>query len=132
MSQRVLLAVPDRGLLAGYREALCREQFDVTTALDGMDCSCELRSSTPQVLVLDARLPWGSGLLALIEDEPEVPFVPVILLNGDLTVDSPYGPWSPAVRACYVTAVHPEALVTTVRKVLREERERATMACGPL
>ena len=84
MSVRVLIADPDQRLLARYRDFLSHHGFEVTTVADGLACLARLRSSPPDVLVLEADLPWGQGegILALMEEEPDVPKVPVIVLSA--------------------------------------------------
>ncbi len=83
MSARVLIADPDDFLLDSYREYLEQHGFEVVTATGGLECVEKLRATTPDVLVLEAALPWGSGdgVLAMMHEEADVPLVPVIILT---------------------------------------------------
>ena len=80
---RVLLADPDETLLASNRSFLSRNGFKVATAANGLDCLAKLRDFKPDVLVLDPEMAWGQGddVLALMQEEADVPNVPVLLLS---------------------------------------------------
>ena len=83
MSMSVLIADADPLLLSAYRAYLL-EGVEVRTATSGLTCLEELRRWRPDVLVLDADLPWGSGLgvLAVMRDDPTLPLIPVLLLTA--------------------------------------------------
>jgi CheY-like chemotaxis protein len=82
MSLRVLLTDADTLLLSIYRAFLADERLEVRTAATAPDCLEQLRRWRPDVLVLDADLPRGSGLgvLALLREDPTLAPVPVLLL----------------------------------------------------
>jgi DNA-binding response OmpR family regulator len=84
MSLRVLLTDSDPVLLSIYRAFLVDQRIEVRTAGDGLSCLEELRRWRPDLLVLDADLPWGSalGVLAVMSNDPTVPVVPVLLLSN--------------------------------------------------
>ena len=77
----VLLALRDETRIKSYREFLGREGFQVATATDGLKCLASLRILTPDVLVIERDLPWGGGdgVLARIDEEADLPKIPVIL-----------------------------------------------------
>jgi anti-anti-sigma factor len=80
---RVLLADPDESLLASTCGFLSRNGFKVATAANGLDCLARLRDFKPDVLVLDPEIAWGQGddVLALMQEEADVPSVPVLILS---------------------------------------------------
>ncbi len=82
MSLRILIADPDRYLLAAYKAQLGSGGFDVATAQNGLECLRRLREFTPDVLVLEPSIPWGGGdgILSLLHEEPGLPEVRVILV----------------------------------------------------
>ncbi len=82
MSIRVLIADPDRYLLAAYKEQLSAEGFDVATAQDGLECLQKARQSMPDVLVLEPAIPWGGGdgIMALMQEDCTIPKVRIILI----------------------------------------------------
>ena len=85
ISPRILIADPDGDLLRTYQQVLGEEGFEVETAGDGLTCVARLRDFQPHVLVLDPEIQWGGGegVLAMIHEDPEVPFLPVVILRGD-------------------------------------------------
>lgn len=79
---KVLLADTDEDLLALHSQFLRQRGFQVSTAKDGLECVAQLRAFRPHILVLNPELPWGSGegVLAMMYEEADVPFVPVVAL----------------------------------------------------
>jgi DNA-binding response OmpR family regulator len=84
MSVRVLIAEPDRSLLVNYEEFLTHEGFEVAQATNGLECIARLREFGPDVLVLEPDLPWGwgDGVLAVMGEQKDVPWVPVIIVTA--------------------------------------------------
>ncbi len=85
MSAHVLIADPDRFLLASYGAYLSEHGATVRTATTGIECAARLRDSEPDVLVLEPNLLWGGGdgVLALIAEEPELrPNIVMLLTRG--------------------------------------------------
>jgi CheY-like chemotaxis protein len=85
MRLRVLMADGDSILLSLYRAFLSTEALDVRTASTGLECLEQLRRWRPDVLVLDAELPWGAGagVLEVMREDPTLPEVPVLLLAAN-------------------------------------------------
>jgi DNA-binding response OmpR family regulator len=83
MSLRVLLTDADPVLLSVYRAFLVDQRIAVRTACNAFECLDELRRWRPDVLVLDADLPGGSGLdvLGVMNEDVTVPVIPVLLLS---------------------------------------------------
>lgn len=80
---RVLLADPDRALLDTHEDVLTQHGYQVETAVDGLDCLAKLRAFRPDLLVLEPDLLWGdgAGILTLMYQEPDVPYVPVVVVS---------------------------------------------------
>ena len=83
MPERVLLADRDAFLLAACRDCLCQRGATVATATTGLECIQALRSFAPDVLVLEAELPWGGGdgVLAVLDEQPGLRPPRVILVS---------------------------------------------------
>jgi DNA-binding response OmpR family regulator len=117
---RVLLADGDEWLLASYRTFLFGNGFEVATATNGLECLTQLRDFIPDILVLDPEMLWGQGdgILALMQENADVPQVPVILLAAH------DGPEGRALRAAYPRCVYhvkplaPERLEATIRGMM--------------
>ena len=85
VAARILIADPDRFLLASYSRHLRERGVNVSTAATGLECIERLRDAVPDVLVLDPALPWGGGdgVLAVVHEEPALrPAVVMILTQG--------------------------------------------------
>jgi len=82
MATRVLIADPDRYLLAAYKEHLSLEGFEVATAQDGIECLRQLRDFVPDVLVLEPAIPGGGGdgIVRLMYEDRSLPKLRGILL----------------------------------------------------
>jgi len=67
-----------------YRDGLARRGFAVTTAADGLLALKELRTSPPEVVVLDLMMPKLSGVevLKFVRSQPELQSLPVIVLSN--------------------------------------------------
>ena len=81
MQQTLLIAEGDAELCDIYRRFLMERGYDVKTASDDLDCLRKLRQLTPDVLLLDLKLPWGGGdsVLAWLRKENLTQEIPVIL-----------------------------------------------------
>lgn len=84
-TMRVLLAARATLSRADQEAALRRFGFTVETADGGVQCLETMRWFVPEVLVLEADLPWGGGdgVLAVIRDEPSMQETPVLVLVSD-------------------------------------------------
>ena len=85
MAAHILIADPDRFLVARYSRHLGERGASVSTATTGLECIQRLREAVPDVLVLDPTLPWGGGdgVLAVVHEEPALrPTVVMILAQG--------------------------------------------------
>ncbi len=83
MPIRVLLVDPNEYLLSRYEEYLAKAGYEVFTSQDALDCLKKLRKYSPDIMVLEPMLPWGGGdgILAMMNEEPDVPKTPVLLLT---------------------------------------------------
>jgi carbon storage regulator CsrA len=83
MSIRVLIADSDEYLLNNYREYLEQHGFEVAIATTGLECVERLRDYEPDLLVLEPSIHWGGGdgVLAMMQEELDIPVVPVIVLT---------------------------------------------------
>jgi carbon storage regulator len=80
---RVLLADSERYLLDMYREHLEGRGFNVMAVTTGLECVERLRDGAPDLLVLEPSVLWGrgDGVLAMMQEDPNIPRVPVIVLT---------------------------------------------------
>lgn len=126
---QVLIAEPDECLLTEYRASL-GEDFEVATAVNGLECVSSLRASVPDVLVLEPQLPWGggNGVLATMRKVPELAIVPVMILTScrDVVILKSVAPF-PISDYC-VKPLSPLQLATRILNVLSYRRLRRSKA----
>jgi CheY-like chemotaxis protein len=84
LAKRVLLVDDDPLVLRLYQEGLSRLGFEVSTATDGVAALKALRSSKPDVVVLDLMMPKLSGaeVLKFMRGEKQFDSLPVIVLSN--------------------------------------------------
>jgi twitching motility two-component system response regulator PilG len=113
---RVLLADPDESFLVSNRVFLSRHGFDVATATSGLDCLEKLREFKPDVLVLEPQMSWGQGddILALMEQEDDVPRVPVLILSSGDDTTKPAEP-TYTTHAHQAKPLMPDHLASRIR-----------------
>lgn len=81
---RVLLAEADRTARSAHLRELEALGYTVLTAGDGLECMERLRSDPPDLLVLDAEMPWGGGdgVLAICREDPQLRCIPALVMVG--------------------------------------------------
>ncbi|MBS0336147.1 MAG: response regulator [Proteobacteria bacterium] len=84
MAVRILLAEDDRHIVETLTFVLERDGFGVSAAFDGEDAVRQLRSSPPDLLILDVMLPRLNGfeVLKLVRSDPLLKSMPVIVLTA--------------------------------------------------
>ncbi len=123
---RVLIADPDESLMAEYREH-SREDFEIVTAPNGLECVDRLREQAPDVLVLEPQLPWGGGdgVLAMMHDVLGLANVPVMILTScsDLLVLDNISCFP--ISAFHPKPLLPAQLVRRLHRLLENHRSRS-------
>jgi len=115
-----LLVIDDDVMTCRVIESIFRaEDMEVTAMHDGQSGINHARTHSPDVLLLDLRLPGLDGLEVLAKIKQEVPALPVVMFTADQDVKA-------AVRAMqlgafdYVTKpFHREEIVVVVRRALQ-------------
>lgn len=84
---RALIVDDDLGFLAGLAELVKREGFAVVTASSLKEARDEIATSTPDILLVDLRLPDGTGL-DLLEAFPPGSVPEVLLITGSASLET--------------------------------------------
>ncbi len=126
---RVLMADPDPSLPLVYREPLLREGFDLGTAASGLECVARLRERVPDVLVLEPQMPWGGGdgVLAIMDESPDLAMVPVMILTSCRDPHVLGGVDRFPVNDYHVKPLAPDRLAGRLRSFLDHPRLRFTL-----
>ena len=121
----VLLADADEPALRRNRSALLDNGFKVVSVGSALDCLSRLRDSRPDVLVMDPRLPWGSGegIMALLHENRDLRQLPVLILTDGGELPDPRSEFD----GCTVMRkpIHPEVLSSIIR-ILAEHDKKGT------
>jgi two-component system response regulator MprA len=87
--KRVLLVDDDDDLRDALGDVIAHAGYDVALAADGLEALAWLRlSGPPALIVLDLMMPAMSGaeVKALLDGDPALAHVPVLVLSGDTRV----------------------------------------------
>jgi len=121
MNKHVLLVDDDPVVLGMYQSALMAQGFQVAAANDGLSAMRMMRSSAPDVVVLDLLMPKFTGVdvLRFLRGEPALREVPVILLSNsfmnDLAAQATALGVQQAVLKTQCTPTHLVSLIHEVR-----------------
>lgn len=122
--QKILIAEPDKRLAAKYHMALLTQGYQVNMVEDGVNCIQEVRSSGPDLLVINVDLPWGwaEGVLGLLSEESVLSNLNVILI-GPRSNETCYGQGQEFIKARCNQSVSPRELVELADQILFEEKD---------
>lgn len=84
MSQTVMVVEDTELLRRMYCDKLEQEGFHVLPAADGLEALSQLRSATPDLILLDLIMPKMSGLevIELVKKDPRLKDIPVVILSN--------------------------------------------------
>lgn len=84
MSRALVLIVEDDPDVASFLEAALGDEYDTRVIFDGVSAQRALEEITPDLIVLDVRLPLMSGaqLCRLIRTTERLGRVPVLVVTG--------------------------------------------------
>ena len=121
---RVLLVDDDPGVRFGVRDFLESRGFVVDEAQDCRDAERAFRAATPDIGVIDFKLPDGDALTLMPALKAIDPSVALVVLTGHASIDL-------AVRAVHAGAEHfltkpvdMAALDVMLRRLLEQQRNR--------
>jgi hypothetical protein len=92
----ILIATNDSRFLRAV-VSLLEVDVEIRTAGNGIDCVRQLRDETPDLLVLIPPILWGTeaGVLAVMEEDPALRDVPVLLLPNPSQPDPTVAHFNP-------------------------------------
>src|SRR5690606_28440428 len=79
-----VLVVDDSADVRDYVTGLLREEYVVTSAVDGVDALDQARRTVPDLVLTDVMMPRldGFGLIAKLRADPATAHVPVLMLSA--------------------------------------------------
>ena len=103
-----------------YQFALEHAGFTVEGAVDGATAITHARAATPDVIVLDVRLPDISGwdVCKALKADPQTKEIPIIILTAAASATLAQQALDAGCAAHLLKPCYPEDLTRTVREVL--------------
>jgi CheY-like chemotaxis protein len=114
---RILLVEDDSGIREVLAEILREAGYEVATATNGRDALDRLReASTPDLIVLDLRMPTMDGLefLAIQKEHPTLERVPVVAVSAGMSASTE----AVVVRAYLKKPFSAASLLDTIQRVI--------------
>ena len=92
--KKILLVDDEKGLQLLYRKELEEDGYEVHSALTGEDALQKLKIVSPDLVILDIKMPGMSGIEVLRLIKEKNPKMPVILNTGYQEYKQAIGAWA--------------------------------------
>lgn len=83
MEAKVLLVDDEENIRSTLGDYLKRERFEVTLANDGQEALDHLGNLSPDIVILDVRMPKVDGLEVCREIRRQPNYIPIIMISGE-------------------------------------------------
>ncbi len=83
MKAKILLVDDEENIRSSLGDYLQREGFDIALAMDGDEALERLESISPDIVILDVRMPKVDGLEVCREIRRRIQYLPVIMISGE-------------------------------------------------
>src|SRR5918994_5954738 len=128
MEGRLLVVEDDPQVRAMLTRALRYEGFEVAAACDGAEAMASLRSSRPDLLLLDLLLPDADGVDLCERLRADGDPLPILMLTARDTVSDRVAGFEAGADDYLIKPFSTAELVARVRALLRRARDRRTPA----
>jgi DNA-binding response OmpR family regulator len=118
--RRILVVDDDEAIRSLLRLTLPSEDYDVAEAVDGEHALQMLSENTPDLILLDWKMPGRHGSLVLDEVKARRPTTPVIVLTSEIQEHHRALAESLGVDAFLTKPFSPMELLGTVERLLAE------------
>lgn len=123
MPKKILLIEDEEILLNILKKKLTEEKYDVTTATDGEEGLNAMRTSRPDLILLDILMPKKDGFEVMEEmrKDPELKDIPVIIVSNSGQPVELDRAKAMGVKDCLIkTEFDPQEVVDKVRQQIGE------------
>jgi len=131
MKIKVLLVDDEKDFIESLAERLQLRDFDVTTALNGIDALSLIQKNDFDVIVLDVKMPGKDGIETLKEIKKTTQLSQIIMLTGNATVESAIQGMKLGAYDYIMKPTVTEDLIELINKaykIVEEQKERITRA----
>lgn len=122
--KRILIVDDDSNIRLLYKEVLCEARYDVLEAESGKETLEILNREDIDLVVLDIKLRFESGLDILQKISKQFPNIPVILCSAYLSFQDDFTSW--LADSYLVKSTDPYELVREVGRILSLRATRRT------
>jgi len=125
LSRPRLLLVDDSDAILAFERTVLSGLYDLTTASNGREAMERIDEAAPDAVLLDLSMPEmdGEAVVAAMRKDRSLAHVPIVLVSSESKrAESIVGQ---GAQAFVAKPIRPEALLSTVARVLEAERERA-------
>ncbi len=88
MKAKILLVDDEKAIRRTLSEILSFEDYDVSEAVDGLDCLAQLKQGKFELVILDIKMPNLDGMETLDRILELHPSLPVIMISGHADLDT--------------------------------------------
>jgi DNA-binding NtrC family response regulator len=120
MTTKILIVDDEENIRFLYEQELIDEGYEIILARDGKECLDMVKLHTPDLIVLDIRMPRMDGLEAIgkiIEINKDIP---IIINSAYSTYKDDFMSW--AADAYVVKSYDLDSLKSTIREVLAKKK----------
>lgn len=119
-SRKTVLIAEDDNLVVTMLSNCLSGEYQVYTAMDGMEAYKEAISKKPHVILADKQMPKldGYGLLDALKRLPETKAIPVLLVSGTTNVDAEAEAYDRGFFDFIAKPVKPQTLLTRVKRAI--------------
>ena len=124
MGKRVLIVEDDAAIIELLRFLLEQEGLEVEVAHDGLEALDKMEAFSPDLVLLDLRLPKLEGMDVLWEmrQNPRWNNIPAVIISVDSSPQTMLQGWRLGVDSYFVKPFDPDELVRVVRRILSVSR----------
>ena len=118
--KRVLLVDDEEHVLTLFKDELNEQGYDVATAASGQAALAEFARQTPDLVVLDIRMPDMHGLEVLEKIREQNETVPVVMCTALRALKDDYTVWASKVAGYLTKPLDLDEFVAKVKEVIGE------------
>jgi DNA-binding response OmpR family regulator len=127
--KRVLIVEDDAAIIELLRFLLEQEGLEVEVAHDGLEALDKMETFSPDLVLLDLRLPKLEGMDVLWEmrQNPRWNNVPVVIISVDSSPQTMLQGWRLGVDSYFIKPFDPDELIRVVRRILSVSRPEPSL-----
>ncbi len=128
-NKRVLVVEDDAAIIELLRFLLEQEGLEVEVAHDGLEALDKMEVWSPDLVLLDLRLPKLEGMDVLWEmrQNPKWSNIPVIIISVDSSPQTMLQGWRLGVDSYFIKPFDPDELIRVVRRIISVSRPEPSL-----